>query len=156
MSASDSESRLEVASSRIRMRDRPESPARSRPLLRSAEALPPRSPRRVVTCSQKIPQIIDARDMAAARISSSVDVGRAERPRFPDVHRKETSPAATRPSCVRYEFSFTVERSTPSTKSARSTARKNAALSPMIVDFPLRRSKRAVNLSRFRTENSRS
>ena len=138
MSASDSESRLDVASSRMRIRG-------SARIARAIEtrwrcppdSFTPRSPTIVSYFFSKPSANSSTRAIRQARrISSSPASGRENATFSRIVPSKRNVSCRTTPSADRYESSRTVERSTPSMRATPPVGTWNAATRPMIVDLP--------------------
>src|ERR1051325_10874378 len=136
--ASDSESRLDVASSRIRMRGSARMARAIETRCRwPPESFTPRSPTTVSYFFSKFSANSSTRAMRqASRISSFVASGRAKAMFSSIVPSKRNVSCSTTPNCVRYVSRRTVERSTPSTVMTPSRGAWNAAIRLMIVDLP--------------------
>ena len=138
MSASDSESRLDVASSRIRIRG---SARIARAMATRCRCPPdrrtPRSPTTVSYPSAKPSANSPTWAMRqASRISASLAAGREKATFSRMVPSKRKVSCRTTPRWRRYESSLTVARSTPSTTTRPAVGVWKAQTRPIIVDLP--------------------
>ena len=138
MCASLSESRLDVASSRIRMRG---SARMARAMLTRwrwpPESFTPRSPTTVSSfCGKRSANSFTRAIRHASTIASSEAEGLENETFSRIVPANRNVSCSTTPSCVRYVSSRTLARSMPSTVTRPQLGLWNAEINPMIVLFP--------------------